>query len=66
LYITAGYWFTSSTSFANPAVTLGRSFTNSFSGIRLSDMPFFVIAQFLGAALAYYLVRELLSKKHSQ
>ena len=66
LYITAGYWFTSSTSFANPAVTLGRSFTNSFSGIRLSDMPFFVIAQFLGAALAYYLVSELLSKKHSQ
>ena len=60
LYITAGYWFTSSTSFANPAVTLGRSFTDSFSGIRLVDMPFFVISQFLGAALAYYLVRKLL------
>ena len=53
LYITAGYWFTSSTSFANPAVTLGRSFTDSFSGIRLVDMPFFVISQFLGAAFAY-------------
>lgn len=65
LYITAGYWFTSSTSFANPAVTLGRSFTDSFSGIRLVDMPFFVISQFLGAALAYYLVRELLSKNSS-
>ena len=66
LYITAGYWFTSSTSFANPAVTLGRSFTDSFSGIRLSDMPFFVVSQFLGGAIAYYLVRELLPKKHSQ
>ncbi|MEC8316948.1 MAG: MIP/aquaporin family protein [Pseudomonadota bacterium] len=65
LYITAGYWFTSSTSFANPAVTLGRSFTNSFSGIRLVDMPFFVISQFLGAALAYYLVRKLLSTNSS-
>ena len=65
LYITAGYWFTSSTSFANPAVTLGRSFTDSFSGIRLVDMPFFVISQFLGAALAYYLVRKLLSTNSS-
>ena len=65
LYITAGYWFTSSTSFANPAVTLGRSFTDSFSGIRLVDMPFFVISQFFGAALAYYLVRKLLSTNRS-
>ena len=65
LYITAGYWFTSSTSFANPAVTLGRSFTDSFSGIRLVDMPFFVISQFLGAALAYYLVRKLFSTNSS-
>ena len=65
LYITASYWFTSSTSFANPVVTLGRSFTDSFSGIRLVDMPFFVISQFLGAALAYYLVRKLLSTNSS-
>ena len=41
LYITAGYWFTASTSFANPAVTLARGFTDSFSGIRPTDMPFF-------------------------
>lgn len=66
LYITAGYWFTASTSFANPAVTLGRSFTDSFSGIRLSNMPFFVLAQFVGAVLAYYLVRALLSKNNTE
>ena len=52
LFITAGYWFTASTSFANPAVTLARSFTNTFSGIAPADMPAFVIAQFLGAGLA--------------
>ncbi|EJW21290.1 major intrinsic protein [alpha proteobacterium IMCC14465] len=66
LYITAGYWFTASTSFANPAVTLGRSFTDSFSGIRLCDMPFFVLAQLLGAVLAYYLVRALLPKNNTE
>ena len=46
LYITAGYWFTASTSFANPAVTLARGFTDSFSGIRPADMPLFWLAQF--------------------
>lgn len=45
LYITAAYWFTSSTSFANPAVTIARTFTDSFSGIAIADTPFFIIAQ---------------------
>ena len=52
LYITAGYWFTASTSFANPAVTIARSFTDTFSGIAPVHMPAFIVAQFVGAALA--------------
>ena len=52
LYITAAYWFTASTSFANPAVTIARSFTDSFSGSFPGDMPFFIIAQMLAAAAA--------------
>lgn len=51
-YITAAYWFTSSTSFANPAVTLARSATDTFAGIRPVDAPGFVLAQLLGAAAA--------------
>lgn len=51
-YIMAAYWFTASTSFANPAVTLARSLTNSFTGIRLADASIFVAAQILGAAAA--------------
>jgi glycerol uptake facilitator-like aquaporin len=51
-YITAAYWFTSSTSFANPAVTLARALTGSFSGIRPADVAPFVLAQFAGAGLA--------------
>lgn len=51
-YITAAYWFTSSTSFANPAVTLARSATNTFAGIRPLDAPGFIAAQLLGAAVA--------------
>ena len=51
-YITAAYWFTSSTSFANPAVTLARAATNTFAGIRPTDAPGFIIAQLLGAAAA--------------
>jgi glycerol uptake facilitator-like aquaporin len=51
-YITAAYWFTASTSFANPAVTLARSFTNTFSGIRLVDVPAFIAAQSLGTTTA--------------
>ncbi len=52
LVITAGYWFTSSTSFANPAVTLARGFTTTFAGIALGDVPAFVMAQIAGALLA--------------
>ena len=51
-YITAAYWFTASTSFANPAVTLARSLTNTFSGIRPVDVPAFIAMQLLGAAAA--------------
>jgi len=52
LYITSAYWFTASTSFANPAVTLARSFTSTFSGIQPSDVPGFVMAQIAGALAA--------------
>lgn len=52
LYITAAYWFTSSTSFANPAITVARSLTNTFAGIAPHDVPLFIIAQLIGAALA--------------
>lgn len=58
-YITAAYWFTSSTSFANPAVTLARSASNTFAGIRLDDVPGFVVAQLLGAGLATIAFRWL-------
>jgi glycerol uptake facilitator-like aquaporin len=51
-YITAAYWFTSSTSFANPAVTLARAATNTFAGIRPGDVPAFLLAQVIGAAAA--------------
>jgi glycerol uptake facilitator-like aquaporin len=52
LTITAAYWFTASTSFANPAVTLARGFTTTFAGIAINHVPAFIIAQLLGAALA--------------
>ena len=58
-YITAAYWFTASTSFANPAVTLARSATDTFAGIRPADAPAFVIAQLLGADAATGLFRWL-------
>jgi glycerol uptake facilitator-like aquaporin len=58
-YITAAYWFTASTSFANPAVTLARSATDTFSGIRPSDAPAFIAAQILGGASATGLFRWL-------
>ena len=51
-YITAAYWFTASTSFANPAVTLARAATDTFSGIRPADVPGFIAAQLFGAAAA--------------
>jgi glycerol uptake facilitator-like aquaporin len=63
LYITAAYWFTSSTSFANPAVAIARSMTNSFSGIRPADLPGFVAAEFCGALAALMLVSWLLGAR---
>jgi glycerol uptake facilitator-like aquaporin len=51
LYIVAAYWFTSSTSFANPAITIARSLSNSFAGIAPADVPAFIVAQLFGAAL---------------
>jgi glycerol uptake facilitator-like aquaporin len=59
LYITAAYWFTSSTSFANPAITVARSLSNSFAGIAPADVPLFVVAQLAGAFLAALLARYL-------
>jgi glycerol uptake facilitator-like aquaporin len=59
-YITSAYWFTASTSFANPAVTLARSVTNTFAGIRPQDVPAFLVAQALGAAGAALFFRWLL------
>jgi len=58
-YITSAYWFTASTSFANPAVTVARSLTDTFAGIRPADAPGFIAAQFLGAAVATLLFRWL-------
>ena len=66
LYITAGYWFTSSTSFANPAVTLARGFTDSFSGIRPADMPGFWLAQIAGALLALFMARVIFTPASAQ
>ncbi len=60
LYITAAYWFTSSTSFANPAVAIARSLTNSFSGIRPIDLPGFIAAELCGALAGLMLMGWLL------
>ena len=58
-YITGAYWFTASTAFANPAVTLARAATNTFAGIRPADVPGFIFAELIGAALATLFVRWL-------
>ena len=60
LYITAAYWFTASTSFANPAVTVARAFSNTFAGIRPQDVMPFIIAQLIGAVMAMYVCRWFL------
>lgn len=73
-YITAAYWFTASTSFANPAVTFARALTDSFTGIRPQDVPGFVVGQFCGGLAAYLLLRclpdqsanQLAGKKHGR
>lgn len=62
-YITAAYWFTSSTSFANPAVTIARSVTNTFAGIRPTDIFPFIIAQILGAIVATFVFNWLLKEE---
>jgi glycerol uptake facilitator-like aquaporin len=59
-YITAAYWFTSSTSFANPAVTIARSLSDTFTGIRPRDVPAFVLAELVGAGLATLLAGWLI------
>jgi glycerol uptake facilitator-like aquaporin len=61
LYITAGYWFTASTSFANPAVTIARAFTDSFAGIAPGDAPMFIVAQLIGALAGLGVMRWFFS-----
>jgi glycerol uptake facilitator-like aquaporin len=62
-YIVAAYWFTASTSFANPAVAVARAFTNTFAGIRPSDLGGFIVAELLGATVASVAFRWLLSEQ---
>ena len=62
LYIFAAYWFTSSTSFANPAVTFARALTDTFAGIRLKDVGPFIVAQLLGALVAFAVASFLLAE----
>jgi glycerol uptake facilitator-like aquaporin len=65
LYVVAGYWFTASTCFANPAVAIARSLTNTFSGIRPVDAPWFILAEIVGAVIAALLFRWLLAAPSS-
>lgn len=62
-YITAGYWFTSSTSFANPAVALARTFTDTFTGINYLNTPTYIVAEILGALLALFIIQKIFFKK---
>jgi glycerol uptake facilitator-like aquaporin len=62
LYITAAYWFTSSTSFANPAITVARSLSDTFAGIAPHDVPLFIAAQLIGAAAAAMVARSLFDR----
>jgi glycerol uptake facilitator-like aquaporin len=66
LYIAAAYWFTASTSFANPAVTVARALSNTFAGIRPLDVAPFIIAQLVGAVAALYVCRMLLGEASRQ
>ncbi|MBY0423116.1 MAG: aquaporin, partial [Parvularculaceae bacterium] len=65
LVIAAGYWWTSSTSFANPAITVARAFSDTFAGVRLVDAPGFIVSQFAGAALALGVVRILFAEEEN-
>jgi len=60
-WIGAAYWFTASTSFANPAITIARSLSNTFAGIRPQDVPAFIISQLIGGSAAYYAACRLFS-----
>ena len=62
-YITAGYWFTSSTSFANPAVALARTFTDTFTGINYLNTPTYIVAEITGAFLALFIIQKIFFKK---
>lgn len=62
LYITAAYWFTASTSFANPAVAIARTLSNTFAGIRPADLPGFIVAEVIGALIAMWLAGWLLAE----
>ncbi|MGY3422572.1 glycerol uptake facilitator-like aquaporin [Bradyrhizobium sp. F1.13.4] len=66
LYITAAYWFTASTSFANPAVAIARSLTNTFAGIRPADLPGFILAELCGAFAAMLLMNWLLGRPQAR
>jgi glycerol uptake facilitator-like aquaporin len=63
LYITGAYWFTSSTSFANPAVSIARSLTNTFAGINPTDVSMFIACQFVGLAIGHVIVRFLFTNR---
>jgi glycerol uptake facilitator-like aquaporin len=64
LYITAAYWFTGSTSFANPAATIARAFSDTFAGIRAADVPLFIVAQTVGALAAILMCNWLLADEN--
>ena len=66
LYITAAYWYTASTSFANPAVTIARSFTDTFSGIQPGNMPAFILFQCIGAVIAMLTCRYLFNESPNE
>jgi arsenate reductase len=65
-WIGAAYWFTSSTSFANPAVTIARTLSNTFAGIAPSSAPMFILMQLIGAVIAFGLVRLFYPHPHSE
>ena len=66
LYITAAYWFTSSTSFANPAITIARSLSDTFAGIAPHDVPLFIVAQLFGAACAALVAKALFEESTTE
>ena len=63
LYITSAYWFTASTSFANPAVTIARGFTTTFAWIAINHVPGFILAQLIGAAISAFVGQRLFAEE---